>query len=154
LNRELLSLSIKLSNFLPSHIWNDITERYNDPFNKFQYKLHNFHETKFNRLLNHSIRASFKKIKSISYYCTKETDLKNNNYKFTLFKTNHVNNESIKILIHPSEFAMKPNFQLNNINNRWFINLTKYIPEPAITLLQLGEKFRLPMNLNKKVVIH
>jgi len=155
LNRELQRFSIYLSNFLPSHIWNDIIEHYNDPFDKFEYKLYNFHKTKFNRLLDYSIRTSLKKIKPIRYYCTKETNSKNNNYKFTPFKLNHANNGSIKTLIHPSEFAEKPNFQINNINNSWFINLTKYnIPEPTIALLQLGEKFSLPMNLNKKVAVH
>jgi len=154
LNGELQRLSIDLSNFLPSYIWNDIIEHYNDPFSKFEYKLHNFHKTKFNKLLDYSTRTSIKKIKPIRYYCTKETDFKDNNYKFTLYGLNRDNNGSIKTLIHPTEFAARPNFQINNINNRWFINLTKHnIPEP-IALLQLGQKFNLPMNLNKKVAVH
>jgi len=49
----------------------------------------------------------------------------------------------------------KSNILLSNINNRWFINLTKKnIPEPTIKLLQLGDKFNLFMSLNKKFAIH
>jgi len=41
------------------------------------------------------------------------------------------------------------------MNNKWFINLSNsYIPTQVTNLVQLGDRFSLPLNHNKKLAVH
>lgn len=54
-----------------------------------------------------------------------------------------------KIEIKPNLINQIENFKKNYINNKWFINLTNInIPNNVIKLLQLGERFAIPVRNN------
>jgi len=59
------------------------------------------------------------------------------------------------ITILPSEFSKQIKEPLNEINDKWFINLSDTdIPPNVARLLQLGDKFNLPISNNKKTAVH
>jgi len=66
------------------------------------------------------------------------------------------NNETIfKTNIDPLQFFDATADPLNTINDKWFINLSNSpIPSEVTKLLQLGNKFSLPIVSNKKIAIH
>jgi len=63
----------------------------------------------------------------------------------------------IKILIDSLAFNNKHVFSLDHTNEKWFMNLlNSVISREVFTLLQLGERFSLPIDhdKNKKLAIH
>jgi len=67
--------------------------------------------------------------------------------------TNHETLVDIKI--EPLNFLQVLGDPLNNINKRWFVNLSNsHIPSQVSNLLQFGEKFSLPAHYHKKQAIH
>lgn len=57
--------------------------------------------------------------------------------------------------IDPINFTHKSNYPLEVTNKKWFVNLTNIdIPSKVYSLLQLGDNFILPIDLNKKTTIY
>jgi len=88
-----------------------------------------------------------KDIKPIKYYT-------NNKQSELTISLNKVTNSSNEIIVTPNDFILEK--QLNEEHNNWFVNLSKkMIPNEVRLLLQLGEKFGLPLvdkNKEKTVV--
>jgi len=65
------------------------------------------------------------------------------------------NETLIKINIKPSNFLDDIRDPLSNTNSKWFSNLSNsYIPTQVTNLIQLGDRFSLPTNHNKKFAVH
>jgi len=63
--------------------------------------------------------------------------------------------ENINIFIDPNKFCNTPKNVFESTNDKWFINLSKsMIPTEVSSLLQLRGKFSLPIQLNKKHIVH
>lgn len=75
-----------------------------------------------------------------------------------LIKQNSITEEghlpSDIVCIHPYTFKQETTHNINEINKKWFINLTnEHIPIETSSLLQLGEKFNIPSVVNKRKAI-
>jgi len=161
-NRIIDSLTKKLSYFgrvlsdsLPAHIWNNMNNHHFRSFHNLYVKLQSTHRKKFQWISHKTKVNNIKRIKSIEYAC----NMKDHNYSFikpNLKKTNMHNEETIvNIEINPSEFMEIAQDPLKITNDKWFINLSNFhIPNKVSNLLQFGDKFSLPSNLNNKSDIH
>jgi len=155
ITRELFYTSKLLSDTLPPYIWNSIINFHFRSFNNSYWKLFHTHKKKFRSLLHRSKINKIKKIKPITYNCL----VNNDNYK--IIKSHHKNpflsnNETcVEITIDPLDFFEDCQDPLNHTNESWFINLSNsHIPKQVSNLLQLGDKFSLPIVSNKKQAIH
>jgi len=69
--------------------------------------------------------------------------------------TNNVELPQIVVSIDPNKFTDNVISPLDYTNEKWFINLTNIaIPTQVSNLLQLGNQFCLPPDINKNGVIH
>lgn len=156
LQRKLIYISQIVSNNLPDYIWREILKHHFISFRNFHRKLYYTHKNKFNWLIKKKEDNYTKNIKPIKLsYPTKDKNtsqplISTNNEQFTdLIKTENSD------IIFPNHFQKNPFDPLNHTNNKWFINLTDMtIPTYVSNLLQLGNKFSLPIVNNKKLAIH
>jgi len=145
LNRELRTTSSSLHRLLPDFVWRSIKQHHFYSFNRFKHKLYLIHNKKYTNLQTMNRKSAYKNITSINYtyQCT------NNKFyvdKYSDTTMNRSNSDDIKISIDPHEFKDKPIFSLDHTNEKWFLNLSNsVIPKEVSTLLQLGDRFSLPM---------
>jgi len=156
IKEELCRDSIFLSNFLPTHIWNSITKYHLNSFNNFSQKLFAIHNKKFNWLRQIHHHNYVKNIKPIKFFHSINKD-----EQYKVIKDNgtypSISSEQLlqNITILPSEFSQQIKKPFNEINEKWFINLTNTaIPPNVANLLQLGDKFSLPISTTKKTAVH
>lgn len=154
LNNRLSSITHFLPNILPIHICNGIYSYYLTSFRKCHHRLWIEHKEKFEWIMKCSNIQFVNKIKPIIVSYTSNI----NNNTMGLIHNKSVDTTAINSLdfsIDPFEFFNKINNNLQDTNNRWFINLSnETIPKEVSTLLQLGGKFSLPSTMNKKKAIH
>jgi len=94
-------------------------------------------DRKINNLINKKIQNNKPFIKSIHF---------NNTYK-----NDNSLRTTINIDLDPNDFG--PSSSLHELNSKWFINLTnKQIPNDVQLLLQLGDRFNLPLTNKKDTV--
>jgi len=108
LNKELMFLSMNLSNHLPPHIYNKIIYRYSDMFHRFRYRSSIKYRDKLIWLKRKKNDSSFKNIKPIRYSCLIEgNDRKDNKGIKFILSDNVINSEvsKIEINIKPEKFA-------------------------------------------------
>jgi len=98
-------------------------------------------------------QGKINKIKSIQYsYHT----FNNKYYPNTnLDPPSKLQRGAINVTIDPKKFNINEENRLEHTRNKWFVNLSNtMIPQEVSTLLQLGDRFCLPTNSNKKHAIH
>jgi len=154
LNKDLAYSSNALHRLLPRHVWNSITKHHSFLFDRFKWTIHSSHRKKFMGLLTKTHMELINKIPRINYTFSHT----NNNFRFNNNLMPLTNKQSLSddfnILIDPHKFGVNLDDSLDHTNNKWFINLSNInIPQEVSTLLQLGEKFCLPIR-NKKQAIH
>jgi len=149
LNRKLASVSGALHRLLPNLIWESIKLHHFYSFNRFKHKLYLNHRKKYINLHTMNRKLALNNITSIkyTYQCT------NNKFyvdKFSDTTRSIGDPENIRISIDPHEFKDKPVFALDHTNKKWFLNLSNsVIPSEVSTLLQLGDRFSLPIHQDK-----
>jgi len=156
LNRDLASISGSLHRLLSDFIWESIKRHHFYFFNRFKHKLYLNHRKKYISLQNMSKKLALNDITPIkyTYQCT------NNKFyvdKFTETTRNTNNPDNIRVSIDPHDFKDKPIFSLDHTNKKWFLNLSNStIPTEVSTLLQMGDRFSIPIyqDKNKKTAIH
>jgi len=156
LNKGLASLSGSLYRLLPTFVWDIIKQHHVYSFNRSEHNLFLAHREKYIHLQNISKKELVNNITPVNY------SYQSTNNKFYIDKFNAntksaVDPNNIKIFIDPHTFNNKPIFSLDHTNKKWFLNLSNsVIPEEVSTLLQLGERFSLPMyhDGDKKLAIH
>jgi len=153
--KKLCDISRTLSDFLPTYVWNNITNYHFRSFNKLHTKLYSAYNKKISWLIFKDNINKTKKIKPIHYHAI----INDENHK--IIKASDRNSiltdkeTFVDIKIEPSNFLQVLWDPLNNTNKRWFANLSNtHIPSQVSNLLQLGEKFSLPAQYNKKQGIH
>jgi len=154
--KELAQISWNLANTLPMYFWHNILIQHARPFENSRLRLSRSHEKKFCWLKDSWERKHISKIKPIKF-----TYVLNKHEHFKVIKfmqeapVTSSGESLLNINITPTEFSLSSQASLNNNNHKWFINLTNTeIPPQVSCLLQHGEKFSLPINLNKKNIIH
>jgi len=136
-------------------IWNNITNFHFRSFNNSYLKSSAALEKKFLWLLHKSKVNKIKKIKPINFnYISNGI---NHKVIKPLFRNPIISKNEIitKINIEPMKFYGDIKEPLNHTNNKWFKNLSNsHIPAQVTNLVQLGERFSLPTNQNKKLAVH
>jgi len=154
LNSELSHLSDSLLHLLPNFVWYSIKKHHSLVFNNFKDRSHFSHHKKFLGLLMKRHNDSINNISKINYtfhHASKKFHWNNNNPSINKTTTP----QNTNVIIDPHNFNSKFNDVLDHTNNKWFINLSDInIPHEVSILLQLGERFCLPMHLDKKYAIH
>jgi len=158
LKRDLTHTTFYLSNILPYYIWKNIRKHHILAFRRCNTRLFFTHKKKFEWLLHKTSLNNTKEIKSITFSCITN----NNTHAKKFLKCNDTepftttNETLIKVNLNPSSFlSHTSNNILNHTNQEWFKNLSnKNIPVEVSNLLQLGDTFSLPNNINKKNTIH
>lgn len=150
LHEKLYDITRYVASNLPVHIWNEILKHHFISFGNFHDRLHNKHNNKFNWLLKRKQDQYLKNIKPIKLsYSTNNKGIPQSR----ILVVNNINNKDI--VIPPNKFSSKHINPLGSTNEKWFINLTDtIIPTNVTNLLQLGSKFCLPFNNDKKLAIH
>jgi len=155
LTNKLSHVSKILSDSLPTFIWNSITNHHLSSFNNLHIKLFSSYKKKFLWLQHLTKLNKTKEIKPIEFSCL-VNGVNNKVLKASQKNPITSNNEIlVQTKIDPTQFLDYPSDPLNTINNKWFINLSdSSIPAEISKLLQLGDKFSLPVSFNKKIAIH
>jgi len=98
---------------------------------------------------------SINKINKIKYFCqvsnnhrTNENDQEDKRFCFSSPTIRHtVNKDLVEVNLDPKEYSTIKKFSpLNDVNDKWFINLSHHnIPRQVQCLLQLGQNFSMPV---------
>jgi len=137
-------------------MWNSIIKHHLYSFNNFSQKLSSVHNKKFNWLRNIHHHNQVKNIKPVKF-----SYIINKNEQYKAIKDIGTDpfissEQSLQnITIAPSEFSQQIKELLKDINDKWFVNLSDTdIPPKISKLLQLGDKFSLPISSTKKTAVH
>jgi len=146
--------NIQIQRSLPKYVKDSIFTHHFLSFNSFKRRIHRTHFNKFMGLLNQKRNERISTVKNIRYTYFPKFN------KFCYNRIAAVGGETvdshINISVIPENFDInKSNASLEQVNKKWFINLSdKVIPKEVSLLLQFGDRFCLPNSINKKTAIH